>query len=238
MLVTSAISSAIFPHFSRIYAAGNTAEMKTSYQKVHDLICFATIPIFAAGPFVAIPVLSHVFDAPSAHMLLLPVTFLCISYYMNSTLTVPYVVSLATGRPDISARLNVLAVFFMVPTAILAIHFFGLNGAGFSWVLLHTFLYLFLLPRICRECLGVAPRIWYSHVLRIMIGGMLIYGSAWLAVRYAGPFSVLRLSIAYSGATLIYLAFALFVMGQETRRRILLSFGPLGLKYREGVASE
>jgi hypothetical protein len=70
------------------------------------------------------------------------------------------------------------------------------------------------------------------------MGGVLIYGSAWLAVSYAGPLSVLHLSIAYSGATLIYLAFALFFMGQETRRRILLSFGALGLKCGEGVASE
>jgi hypothetical protein len=70
------------------------------------------------------------------------------------------------------------------------------------------------------------------------MAGVLIYGSAWLAVSYAGSFSVVHLTIAYGCATLIYLSFALLFMGQETRRRILLSFGPLGLKYREGVASE
>lgn len=237
-LLTGAISNAIFPHFSALHGAGKTAELRNAYDKIQDLICFGTVPVFAAVPFAAIPVFSRVFDLRSAHLLLLPATFLCVGTYMNGTLMSPYIVSLAVGRPDITARQNVLALFIVPPVSAMAIYWFGLNGAGFSWVLYHIYAYSYGLPRICRECLGIAPRIWYWQVLRILMGGILIYGSAWLAVSYAGPLSVFHLSIAYSGATLVYVSFALFFMGQETRRRILLSFGPLGLKYREGVASE
>jgi O-antigen/teichoic acid export membrane protein len=237
-LLTAAISNATFPHFSALHGAGKMGEMKNAYNKIHDLICFGTIPVFAAVPFAALPLFSRVFNPHAAQMLLLPATFLCIGYYMNGTMTTPYVVSLAVGRPDITARQNVLALFIVPPVSAIAIYWFGLNGAGFSWVLYHIYTYSYGLPRICRECLGIAPRIWYWHVLRMLMGGILIYGSAWLAVSYAGTLSVLHLSIAYTVATLIYLSFALFFMGQESRRRILLSFGPLGLKYREGVASE
>jgi O-antigen/teichoic acid export membrane protein len=237
-LLTAAISNAIYPHFSALHGGGKTAELRSAYNKTQDLICFAMVPVFAAVPFAAIPVFSRVFDLRSAHLLLLPATFLCLGTYMNGTLTTPYVASLAVGRPDIGARQIVLALFIFPPVSAIAIYWFGLNGAGFSWVLYNIYAYSYGLPRICRECLGIAPRIWYWHVLRILMGGVLIYGSAWLAVSYAGPLSVLHLSIAYGGATLIYLAYALFFMGQEMRRRLLLSFGPLGLKYREGVASE
>jgi O-antigen/teichoic acid export membrane protein len=237
-LLTGAINNAIFPHFSRLYAAGNTDEMKASYHKIHDLICFSTIPVFAAAPFAAIPLLSRVFDPPSAHMLLLPVTFLCLGYYMNGTLTTPYVVSLAVGRPDITARQNFHSLFVLLPVSVVAIYFLGLNGAGFSFVLYHVFYYLYGTPRICRECLGMRARVWHWHVLRILTGGILVYGSAWLAVSYAGALSILHLSIAYGGATIIYLSFAPFFMGQETRRRFLLSFDALRLKYRDAMASE
>ncbi len=237
-LLTGAINNAIFPHFSALHGAGKAAELRSVYDKIQDVICFGTVPVFAAVPFAALPLFSHVFNQHAAQMLLLPATFLCVGYYMNGTLTAPYVVSLAVGRPDIAARQNAVALFIVPPVSAIAIYWFGLNGAGFAWVVYHIYAYSYGLPRICRECLGIAPRLWYWHVLRILMGGVLIYGSAWLAVSYAGPLSVLHLSIAYSGATLIYLSLVLFFMGRETRRRILLSFGPLRLKYREGVASE
>jgi O-antigen/teichoic acid export membrane protein len=223
-LLTAAINNAILPHFSRQYAGGNFTEMKASYNKIHDLICFATIPIFAGGPFIAIPFLTHVFDAPSARMLLLPVTFLCISYYMNGTLTAPYVVSLAMGRPDISARQNVYALFFGIPASILAIYFFGLKGAGFSWVLIHIFLYSYGLPRICRECLGIAPREWYFHILRILAPAALIYGTAWVILRALGAFTALWLGVAYVGASAAYVIAAYVMMGEELRGRLWRSF--------------
>jgi O-antigen/teichoic acid export membrane protein len=237
-LLTAAISNAVFPHFSALHGAGKMGEMKNAYNGIQDLICFGMIMVFAAVPFAAVPVFSRVFDLRSAHLLLLPTTFLCVGSYMNGTLMMPYVVSLAVGRPEIAARQNVLALFIFPPISAIAIYRFGLTGAGFSWVLYHIYAYSYGLPRICRECLGIAPRIWYRHVLRILLGGLLVYGSAWLAVSLAGPLSVLHLAVAYSGATLIFLSFSLFFMGQETRQRIWLSFGPSGLRYREGTLNE
>jgi O-antigen/teichoic acid export membrane protein len=220
MLLTSAINGAIFPHFSALHGAGMMEKMKYEYNRIQDLICLGTIPVFAAVPFAAIPLFSRVFDMPSARLLLLPSTFLCVGYYMNGALTAPYVVSLAVGRPDISARQSVMALFVVVPASVIAIYFYGLNGAGFSWVIYHIFAYAYGLPRICRECLGMPARTWYGHFLRIFGAGLLIYGAAWMTLALMGAFSLVHLTFAYIVATLLYGALALQMMGDDARRTL------------------
>jgi O-antigen/teichoic acid export membrane protein len=221
-----------------LHGAGKMAEMRKAYDKIHDLICFGTIPVFAGVPFVAIPVFSRVFDMRSAHLLLLPATFLCVGTYMNGTLTAPYVVSLAVGRPDIGARQNVAALFVVVPASALAIYWFGLNGAGFSLVIYGLFTYSYGLPRICRECIGMRARDWYWGVLRIMGSALLIYGGAWIALALLGNFSIPYLAGAYLLGTVVYCAVALWIMGPELRTRIMVFLNSWRLKPREVMVSD
>ncbi len=237
-LLTAAISGAIFPHFSALHGAGKTAEMKNAYNKIHDLICFGTIPVFAGVPFVAIPVFSRVFDMRSAHLLLLPATFLCIGTYMNGTLTAPYVVALAVGRPDIGARQNVAALFVVVPASAIAIYWFGLNGAGFSLVIYGLFAYCYGLPRTCRECIGMRARDWYWGVFRIMGAALIIYGAAWIVIAPLGNFSIPSLAGAYLLGTMVYCAVSLWIMGPELRGKIMVFLSPWRVKSREVMVSE
>jgi O-antigen/teichoic acid export membrane protein len=221
MLLTGSISGAIFPHFSALHGAGKTVELRKAYDKIQDLICFGTIPVFAGVPFVTLPLFSRVFDLPSARMLLVPCTLLAIGYYMNGAITTPYVVSLAVGRPDIAARQNVLGLLIVTPASAAAIYWFGLSGAGFSWVIYHIYAYSYGLPRMCRECVGMAPRLWYWHVFRIMGAAFLIYGSIWRLIAWGGNFSLLALAAGYIAGSVIYCAFAFWVMGDELRTTIM-----------------
>jgi O-antigen/teichoic acid export membrane protein len=221
MLLTGAINGAIFPHFSALYGAGKMDELRSAYNKIQNLICYGTVLVFAAVPFAALPLFSRVFNPHAAQTLLLPVTFLCLGYYMNGTVTTPYFVSLAMGRPDIGARQNVLALLIVPPVSAAAIYWFGLNGAGFSWVIYHIYSYSYGLPRVCRECLGMRARTWYWHVLRIMGSALLIYGSAWGLVNWVGNFSILALATGYGGASIIYCAVAFGMMDDSLRSTIM-----------------
>ena len=221
MLLTGSISSAIFPHFSALYAAGNTAELRRMYDKIQDLICFATIPVFAGVPFATLPLFSRAFDMPTAHLLLLPCTFLAVGYYLNGAIVTPYMVSLAVGRPDITARQNALALLIVPIVSTLAIYWFGLNGAGFSWVVYHIYALSYGLPRICRECIGIAPRLWYWHVFRIMVVAGLIYGSIWGLIAWRGNFSLGVLATGYAVGSIIYGGVAFAMMGDSLRSAIL-----------------
>lgn len=238
MLLTGAINNAIFPHFSRLHGAGDPVGLKATYHKIHDLLCYATVPIFAAGPFVAIPVLSRTFDMPSAHQLLLPLTFLCLGYYMNGTLTTPYVLQLAMGRSDIGARQNFYALFVVLPLTVTAIYFFGLNGAGFSWVIYHIFAYSYGIPRTCRECLGEPVWPWFAQVFKMMGAAFLTYGGAWLVRSMADSYSIPWLAGTFAVATIVYALAAYRTMGSEARQTIIAFATLRRLKPKEVLVAE
>jgi O-antigen/teichoic acid export membrane protein len=234
-LLTGAITNAAYPHFSALHGGGETVELRKVYNKIQDLICFATVPAFAAVPFAALPLFSRVFNPHAAQMLLLPATFLCLGQYLSGTLTAPYIVSLAVGRPDISARMAFRSLFVVPPASVVAIYFFGLNGAGFSWVIYQLFSYSYAMPRISRECLGIAPRTWYGHVLRIIGSALPIYGIAWVLVSWLGNTSILALATAYIVATIIYGAVAFWMMGDELRESLFHSLQAVRLKLAEAL---
>jgi O-antigen/teichoic acid export membrane protein len=226
-LETGSISQAAFPSFSVLFKAGDRGSLMSQYRKLQDLFCFATAPLFAAIPFAAVPLFTYLRDAEVGRMLLLPNALLCLGFYMNGTLNVPWVFSLAAGRPDIGARLNFYALFVVLPVTIVLVYFFGMNGAGFSWVFYNLFAYAYCIPRICVECLKISTWTWYVHLLRVvgLIGGT--YGLAALLVIHATAFNVPSLFMAYSLASLAFLSGAYLMIGKELRRTfsgLLLTF--------------
>jgi len=219
-LLTSAIAQAAFPSFSALFKKGDRPALLVQYRKLQDLLCFGTVPIFAAILFVAVPVFSYFLSARAAQLLLLPVTFLCVGFYMNGTLNVPYVFSLAVGRPDIAARQNFYALFCVLPVTFLLVYFFGLAGAGFSWVFYHLFAYAYGVPRVCSECLEIPTWSWYAHVSKALILAALTYGPAWVVLAVAGAHSNVSLISAYALASMVFLPGAYLTVGEELRETI------------------
>lgn len=215
--ITGAVFQGAFPHLSILHSAQERRGMLSQYRKLQDLVCFATVPLFAAVIFSAIPLFTFLFNANAARMLLLPAVFLCVGFYMNGALTIPYAFSLAAGRPDISARSNFYAMFIVLPTTVLLVHFFGLNGAGFSWIFYHLFAYAYVVPRICRECLESSTLRWYSQVLRVMLLAALTYGAAWIIGVSRAHYSTMQLALAYISASSLFAFGAFALMGPELR---------------------
>jgi O-antigen/teichoic acid export membrane protein len=200
-LVTVASAQAAFPSFSELFAAGDRSRLLQQYRKLQDLVCFGTLPLFTGICFAALPVYGYVFNASVAQRLLLPTAFLALGAWMNGTLTVPYTLSVAMGKPQIAARLNIYALLAVLPVTALLIYFFGLAGAGFSWVFYHLFAYTYMVPKICRECLQSSPWSWYAHVAKVLGLAAVTYGVAWLVVSALGLFTLPVLVAAYLVAT-------------------------------------
>lgn len=220
MLVSSSVSQAAFPSLSELYQAGKRDLLLSQYGKLHDLLCFAAVPIFTAFPFAALPLFTFVLNAEAARLLLLPVAFLCLGFYMNATLNIPYVFSLAVGKPGISARSNFYALFMVSPVTVLLVYFWGLNGAGLSWIFYHLFAYTYGVPRICRECLGIPTLNWYLHVLKAAVPAILTYGVAWMVIASVGSHSILSSALAYLVASIVFLAIAYASIGSELRESL------------------
>ncbi len=225
-LVTNAVSQAAFPALSADFKLGDQSSLMARYRKLQDLLCFGTVPLFAVIPFAAIPLFTYLLNAEAARMLLLPITFLSVGFYMNGTLTVPYVFSLAVGKPGIAARLNFYALFCVLPVTFALVYFFGLTGAGFSWVFYHLFAYAYAVPRICLDCLKTPKWKWYLHVAKAVALTALTYGLAWAVLRSTGDHSLLPLALAFGAATTVFMVVAYFCIAHEVRESLNRLFLP------------
>ena len=215
MLVTASVSQAVFPSFSALHKQGDREGLLCRYRKVQDLLCYAIVPLFAAIPFAARPVFTFVLNAQAAQMLLWPVTFLCVGFWMNGTIAVPYVFSLAVGKPGLAARSNYYALFVTLPVTALLVYKFGIAGAGFSWIFYHLFTYAYFVPRVCSECLNMPAWKWYAHVFKVLGLAGLTYGGTWAMIAVCWPLTVLSLALGYFFASVGYGVVAYRLLGDE-----------------------
>jgi O-antigen/teichoic acid export membrane protein len=215
--VTTAVSQAAFPSFSSLFAANDRPALLLQYRKLQDLVCFGTLPLFTGICFAALPVYTYVFNAGVAHQLLLPTAFLALGTWMNATMSIPYMLSVAMGKQQIAARTTVLATVFALPVTVLLVYRLGLNGAGLSWVYYHIFLYAYMVPRVCRECLGIRPLAWYQQVAKAIGVGAATYGLLWVALVMPNPDSLPILIAAYVIATVAFAPIGLLLIGPDLR---------------------
>jgi O-antigen/teichoic acid export membrane protein len=214
MLLAGAVSQAAFPSFSALFRAGDQKSLLSQYWKLQDFLCLGMVPMLAIVPFALLPVFSYIFNEETARLLLVPTVLLCVGFYMNGTLNIPHVFSLAVGKPGIAARANFYALFVVLPVTVLLICSLGLVGAGLSWVFYHIFGYCYGVPRVCRECLKMPLWRWYSHVLKIFVLIGLTYGVAGAILGTTGATSIMSLIPAYSLASVMFLIGSYFIMGQ------------------------
>jgi O-antigen/teichoic acid export membrane protein len=232
MLVTGAVAEAAFPSLSELERSGDRQGLLDQYQRLQEVVCYTAAPIFALTPFAVPPVFDWLFGHVEASQMLLACTILGLGFYMNAALNMPYMVSLAMGKPEIALSSNLLALVAVLPVTVLLVWRFGVAGAASSWVVYHVFAYLYAVPRICQECTGEQVRVWFTRVLNFAVLAVMVYGPLWIAVAVTNR-SPLRLVLAYAAGTVIYatLASRTLSVGVRDRLRSILRKGPLSAIY-------
>lgn len=216
-LLTRSISSAAFPSFSNLYKSGNMADMKLQYERLQNLICFIILPIFAFIPYAASPLFSFVLNEQAAEMLLVPVIFLSLGFYLNGTLNIPHVIILAMGKPGILAKQNVYSFLIVVPLTIPLIYFEKMNGAAIAWVINQLFLFMYFIPRFCRECIKMPLWQWYKPILKILLLAAATYGIGGFILMKTKSTAISHLAASYAVASVFYLIGTWFIMGKELK---------------------
>jgi O-antigen/teichoic acid export membrane protein len=172
-------------------------------------VCFAALPVFA-----------YVFNTSAAWLLLVPTVLLSLGTYMNGTASMPYMLSIAVGRPDIALKANLWALVIVLPITAGLIYSFGLVGAGLSWVVYHVVIYASMIPRICRDCLKTPTRDWFAHVAKVLAVGAVTYGIAWIVIVIPSGYSLAGCVIGYVAATIGFGAAAMFLIGPDLKSTI------------------
>jgi O-antigen/teichoic acid export membrane protein len=215
--ITTAVAQAAFPALCSVSDDEDRSSLVSQYEKLQDFVSFVTVPVFAAITFMALPLLKFVFDGRIAETLYLPVLLLCLGFYLNATVAIPYRLSLAAGRPDIAVRQNLYAIFTVLPATFVAIYFWGLPGAAMGWILYFLFCYAYSVPRICRECMKKPLWFFYGSLLRIFVLTALTYGIAYGIVAVFNTFTMFSLGTAYIGATAIFVIGGYLMIGDNVR---------------------
>jgi len=237
-LVTTAVGQAALPSFSSLFKQEDHQALVRQYHKLQDLVCFGTLPMFAAICFGAIPAYTYLFNLGIAHRLLLPTTFLALGYYMSAAVYTAYTVSVAMGRPQIIVRANVLALFIVVPVTVLLIFAYGITGAAFSLVFYQAFSFAYVVPRICRQCLQINPLAWYFHYFKAFGLGVVAYGATWLVIWQTGSYSLLALAFAYLVGSAVFALGAYFLIGADTRATMMRTIeGVIRIRSSQPIAT-
>lgn len=224
-LFTGAVGQSALPSFSSLYSKGNRDGLMKQYWKLQDMICFVTVVFYAFVAYALLPLFSCIFNEQTAKMLFLPTALLCLGFYMNSTMTIPYYFSIATGKPGITMRFHLLALFTILPLTAVLIYLFGLIGGGLSLISFYLLAYLYPLPKICSQCLSIPSRRWFKHIGRIFILVFLTYGLAWFILWINNSYSILSLLVAYILATSAFLLGAWCIMSAELKESVLRYLG-------------
>ena len=224
MLLTSAVSQAALPSLTALVARGERAAMLAQYHRLHQLLIVAMAIVFGAVPFALPPLFGWMFGVDEAMAMVLPGTLVALGFYMNSTLNMPYVLSLAMGKPEIALASNAWALVGVLPVTAALVWQWGAVGAGASWVLYNLFTIAVVIPRISRECTQEPTSRWLGEIARLASPALLIYGSTWAALDAIGRPAVVELTIGYLASTLAYLAIGWTMLSRDERQQLLTLF--------------
>lgn len=217
-LIILGVFNAAFPALSELFKKGDREGLMILYRKLHDLLCFGLVPVFGLFIFAFPVVFNYVFDPGISKLLIIPATLLCIGFYMNGTLTIPYAFSIAVGKPEIGAKQNVYGLFIVLPVTAILIYYFGITGAALSWVFYHIFAYFYSIPRICSECLEIPVYTWFVHILKILGLTGLTYGIIWYMTGQIYEYSIPSLITGYIIGTILFVGGSYFMIGTELKK--------------------
>lgn len=223
------IGDASLPSLSSAFGAGDHERLMSRYRKLQDFLSYGIAPVLAGIVFAALPLFTCLLNSGAAAQLLLPTVFLCVGFLLNASLNTPYMFSIAVGRPDITARSNLYALFAVTPVTFFLIYFWGIGGAALSWVVYQIFAYSYQGRRTCQECLHISTWRWAAYSLRALGLALLAYGVAWMAMSTFSSPKILPLAVSYLTATAAFLIAAYYLIGEDLRETVdkYLRRGPL-----------
>lgn len=226
-LVLGAMASAGFADLSK---RAETSSAMFNFRKIHELTMLVCI-ISSGAIFLFGIVLSEIiFGSDVATNLSTTIAILTCGQMLTGVLTIPYWLTIARKRPDISLKANVYSILIVLPVTVLTTWQFGINGAAFSLIVNSAWQWIYFFPRICRECMEGSAGDVYWVTLKISLAGALSYAASWAVVRKPGlAIPMFEMTMAYIIGTLLFFLYFWSQSTPATRSVLLRTLGD-GLK--------
>ncbi len=193
--LASAFGQALFP---RLAAARDDNERRGMALQSLSLLTLATAPIAAIGPFLIGPFLEWWLSAEFAQRSEQLAQVLWLAFWLSSLATVPYIMLLASGRPDRVAWVHMLQLPPYVALLLLGLNVAGLEGATWAFAL-RVSADLVLLLLLCPGLAQLATKMLAVPVLAVFVlGGVAILDDAATSSRWVTGLAALGALGAWS----------------------------------------
>lgn len=153
-LIITPIFHAIFPRFSALVEAGDTANLRHLYHAGSQLMAALILPtaaLLALFPYEIL--LAWTGDARAASSVAPIVRPLVIGTALNGLMNLPYALQLAHGWIGLALRINGGLILVMIPLLLVAVPRFGPAGAAWVWMVLNALYLSIALPWTHRRLL-------------------------------------------------------------------------------------
>jgi O-antigen/teichoic acid export membrane protein len=177
------VGQAFYPRLNALHAQGQDAAFARAFHHNAQLV---SVVVGTAGItlmlFADRILLLWTRDQDLVAVTATPFRLLVLGNILNTLMHVPYLAQLATGWTSISNRINMVAIFTVVPTLMLVVPKFGMTGAAGVWAALNASYVLVGAPLSFRRLLRGEQRRWYLRDLAAPIGAALAAGAlVWAA---------------------------------------------------------
>lgn len=182
-ILAAPMFGAVFPRFSRLYAAGNVEEVSKLYHSCSQIVAIGVLSLAVAlALFPGEALFVWVGRPEVVEGASLPLSLLAIGFALNGLTQVPYALQLGYGWSALGVWVNLASVAVLVPlTIILTLHWRA-AGAALAWMVLNMGYVLISVPIMHRRLLrGEFGRwLWRDNALALAVA--LMVGLIWRAV--------------------------------------------------------
>ena len=222
-VVLGAMASAGFADLSK---QSETNDPMSNFRKIHELTTLVCVISSGAIFLFGIVLIQIIFGNDIAAQLSVTIGILTCGQMLTGVLTMPYWLSIARKRADISLKANVYSILIVLPIAVLATWQFGINGAAFSLIASSIWQWVYFFPRTCRECMDKSAGDFYWVTLKITAAGALSYAASWILFKQLGTANlVFETTIAYIAGTSIFFLFFWRRSAPATRSTLIRFLG-------------
>jgi len=186
-LLITPITQAFYPRFAEMVARGDTEGLIRSYHRSAQLVTALTAP----GAFMLIMFGQDVLlvwtgDEALAQETAPLLALLALGTLLNGLMHIPYMLQLAYGWPGFAARMNFVAVAFLVPAILWATPHYGAIAAAWIWVLLNAGYVLIGIHFMYRRLLPNEKWRWYIQDVAVPVFATIVVASMFKAMQPDG----------------------------------------------------
>ena len=171
----SPITLAYFPRFTELVTKGDTKALIKIYHQGAQLVSVFIVPAALMFMFFGENILLLWGGSAELTRNVVPLlALLALGTMLNGLMHIPYMLTLAHGRPCLLVRVNIVAVIVLVPAIFWATPRYGVIGAAWIWVILN-FGYLLIASCILhRRLLNTEVWRWYRYdIIQPIVGATL-----------------------------------------------------------------